>query len=171
MSNSLNPWPDAESSEDDRQRALAQTRLCAKAVHEGVVFRLVYITLGIIVIIGGSLDKVIPYTPAIPLVVLAASVLCFTSAARADHYARAAADPGHCVGGFLFTALIGSGVNVLFSGIAGLAAAFHAAAQAAPGNSSSVLLDLSWPAVVISLLAVALAIRVMRRIRADALRR
>jgi hypothetical protein len=136
--------------------------LPAKAVHEGTVFRVVYIVLGLSVIIGLALDKVIPYTPVFPLVVLAASLVCCTAAVRAGRYTRLLPDPREYVGGFLFTAFVGSVLDLLFSGIATIMAALPVS-----GGSRAVLLNLSWPAVVISVLAMALAIRVTRRTRGD----
>jgi hypothetical protein len=141
--------------------------LPAKAVHEGTVFRVVYIVLGLSVIIGLALDKVIPYTPVFPLVVLAASLVCCTAAVRAGRYTRLLPDPREYVGGFLFTAFVGSVLDLLFSGIATIMAALPVSGGAVSGGSRAVLLNLSWPAVVISVLAMALAIRVTRRTRGD----
>jgi hypothetical protein len=142
--------------------------LVARAVREGTVFRLVCIVLSVSVIIGLALDQVIPYTPAFPVVVLAASLVCLAAAVRASRYARLLADPRASVGGLLYTAVIGSVIVALFSGIATIMAALHVAGRAAPGGSREVLLTLSWPAVVISVLAMALAIRVTRQTRAEA---
>jgi hypothetical protein len=139
--------------------------LSARAVREGAAFRVAYIILGVTVIIGGSLEKVIPYTPAFPTVVLVASVVCLAAAVRADRYSRLLPEPREYVGGLLFTAFIGSVIDLLFSGLATIKGALHVSGGAASGGSLNVLLTLSWPAVVISALAMALAIRVTRRTR------
>lgn len=141
--------------------------LDARAVHEGTVFRVAYIVLALSVIIGLALDSVIPYTPVFPIVVLVASLVCLAAAVRAGRYTRLLSNPREYVGGFLFTAFIGSVVDLLFSGIATIMAALHVSDGAASGGSRDVLLTLSWPAVVISVLAMALAVRVTRQTRSD----
>jgi len=142
--------------------------LSSRAVREGVAFRVAFIVLGVSVIIGLSLDEVIPYTPAFPIVVLAASLVCLTAAVRAGRYSRLLADPREKVGGLLYTAFVGSVVDLLISGISAIMGALHASSGAAPGGSSHVLLTLSCPAIVISVLAMALAVRVTRQTRGDA---
>jgi len=124
------------------------------------VFRIALIVLGLSVIIGLSLDEVIPYTPAFPIVVLAASLICLTAAMRAGRYTRLLPNPKDYVGGLLYTAFAGSVVDLLFSGIAAITAALHMSGRAAPGGSRDVLIALSCPAFVISALAFALARRV-----------
>jgi hypothetical protein len=143
-------------------------RLYSRAVREGIAFRVAYLVLGLSVLTGLALDQVIPYTPAFPIVVLVASLLCCAAAVRAARYTRLLADPREYVGGFLFTAFIGSVVDLLFSGIATIMAALHVSGGAASGGARDVLLNLSWPAVVISALAMALAIGVTRRTRGHA---
>jgi len=137
----------------------------ARAVREGTAFRVVFIVLLASVIIGGSLEKVVPYTPAFPIVVLVASAVCLAAAVRADRYSRLLPEPRAYVGGFLFTAFIGSVVVLLFAGLATIKGALRVSGGAASGGSLNLLLSLSWPAVVISALAMALAIRVTRRTR------
>jgi hypothetical protein len=92
-------------------------------------------------------------------------VVCLAAAVRADQYSRLLPEPRQYVGGFLFTAFIGSVVVLLFSGLATIKGALHVSGGAASGGSLNLLLTLSWPAVVISALAMALAIRVTRRTR------
>jgi hypothetical protein len=142
--------------------------LYSRAVREGTVFRVASIVLGLSVIIGLALDTVIPYIPAFPIVVLVASLVCCAAAIRAGRYTRLLAEPRECVGGFLFTAFVGSVLDLLFSGIATIVAALHSSGGVATGSSRDVLLALSWPAVVISALAMALAIRVTRQTRGHA---
>ena len=134
------------------------------------MFRVAYLVLGVSVIIGGALDKVIPYTPAFPIVILAASLVCLTAAVRAGRYGRLLPAPRKYVGGFLYTAFAGSMVDLIFSGLATIKGALHVSGGVASGGSLNVLLALSWPAVVISVLAIALAVRVTRRTRGDAAR-
>ena len=129
------------------------------------MFRSAYLILGVSVIIGGSLEKVIPYTPAFPIVLLVASAVCLAAAVRAGRYSRLLPDPAQYIGGLLYTVFVGSGVNLLFSGLSTIKGALHVSGGVASGGSLNVLLALSWPAVVISALAIALAIRVARRTR------
>lgn len=165
MADGFSSGPGEDSGVAEAEHSRRQSQLSAKAIHEGIVLRLAELALGLIVMIGLMLDTVISYAPAFPLIVVVASILCCTAAVRAHHYARLVANPGQCVGGLLYTAFIGSVVNLLFSGIATLMAALHVAAQATRGSSSTVLLNVSWPAVAISMLAIALAIRVTRELR------
>lgn len=129
------------------------------------MFRAVYLILGVSVIIGGSLEKVIPYTPAFPIVLLVASVVCLAAAVRAGRYRRLLPDPAEYIGGLLYTVFVGSGVDLLFSGLSTIKGALHVSGGVASGGSLNVLLALSWPAVVISALAIALATRVARQTR------
>lgn len=129
------------------------------------MFRSAYLILGVSVIIGGSLEKVIPYTPAFPIVLLVASAVCLAAAVRAGRYSLLLPDPAQYIGGLLYTVFVGSGVNLLFSGLSTIKGALHVSGGVASGGSLNVLLALSWPAVVISALAIALAIRVARRTR------
>lgn len=134
--------------------------LAARAAREGTVFRIAAIVLSVSVIIGLSLDQVIPFAPAFPVVVLAASLVCLTAALRAGRYTRLLANPKDYVGGLLYTAFAGSVVDLLFSGILAIMAALHADSRVAPGGSREVLIALSCSAFVISALAFTLARRV-----------
>jgi hypothetical protein len=127
------------------------------------VFRIAFIVLGVSVIVGLSLDEVIPYTPTFPIVVLAASLICLAAAVRAGRYSRLLPNPKDYVGGLLYTAFAGSVVDLLFSGILAIMAALHMSSRAAPGGSRDVLIALSCPAFAISVLAFALARRVTRQ--------
>lgn len=127
------------------------------------MFRVAFIVLGVSVIVGLSLDEVIPYTPAFPIVVLAASLICLAAALRAGRYTRLLPNPRDYVGGLLYTAFAGSVVDLLFSGILAIMAALHMSSRAAPGGSRDVLIALSCPAFAISVLAFALARRVTRQ--------
>ena len=127
------------------------------------MFRIAFIVLGVSVIVGLSLDEVIPYTPAFPIVVLAASLICLAAALRAGRYTRLLPNPKDYVGGLLYTAFAGSVVDLLFSGILAIMAALHMSGRAAPGGSRDVLIALSCPAFAISVLAFALARRVTRQ--------
>ena len=127
------------------------------------MFRIAFIVLGVSVIVGLSLDEVIPYTPAFPIVVLAASLVCLAAAVRAGRYSRLLPNPKDYVGGLLYTAFAGSVVDLLFSGILAIMAALHMSSRAAPGGSRDVLIALSCPAFAISVLAFALARRVTRQ--------
>ncbi len=127
------------------------------------MFRIAFIVLGVSVIVGLSLDEVIPYTPAFPIVVLAASLICLAAALRANRYTRLLPNPKDYVGGLLYTAFAGSVVDLLFSGILAIMAALHMSSRAAPGGSRDVLIALSCPAFAISVLAFALARRVTRQ--------
>jgi hypothetical protein len=153
-----------------REHSRQQDHLAAKALHEGVVLRLTDLGLDLIVMIGLMLHSLIPYVPAGPLLVLAASSICFTAAVRARHYARITADL-RCVGGLLYTAFIGSGLNILFAGITAVGAALHASGGAIGTSSPDLVLNLSWPAIAVSVLAIALAYSVTRGARRTAGRR
>jgi purine-cytosine permease-like protein len=137
--------------------------LSSRAAREGTVLRIAVMVLGVSVIVGLSLDEVIPYTPAFPIVVLAASLLCLAAAVRAGRYTRLLPDAKDYVGGLLYTAFAGSVVDLLFSGVLGLMAALHMSSRAAPGGSRDVLIALSCPAFLISVVAFALARRVTRQ--------
>jgi hypothetical protein len=122
---------------------------------EAATYRLVLVALGLLTVIGVALSKVISYTPMVPLIVLAASLVSMAAAIRGGRLARHLDVDRKYVGGFLYTAIMGGIIMFIFSGAGTLGGAVgHLALQ----------LNLSWPAVVICVFSAVYGIHVYRNI-------
>lgn len=133
-------------------------------LNEGGIYRLALVALVVAVIIGGALHNVITYTPAFPLVAMAASLLCLVAALRGGQLARRLGASAKYVGGFLYVAIIGGGLMLIWSVISTAVGATGSSGGLAGKGGSTLLLNLSWPAAVICLISIVHAIRVYRHI-------
>jgi hypothetical protein len=133
-------------------------------LNEGGIYRLALAALAVAVIIGGALHNVIPYTPAFPLVVLAASLLSLISALRGGQLAKRLGPSARYVGGFLYVSIVGGGLMLIWSVISAAVGATGSSGGIAGKGGSTLLLNLSWPAAVICLVSIVHAIRVYRNI-------
>lgn len=114
--------------------------------------------------LGLVLFSVIPYTPVFPLLVLAGALVSGAAGVRGRRFAYELDGDARWAGGFIYTAFLGGLVGLMFS-LGGLVAtAAGDSAGIAPGGDRLVLLNISWPTVVISLAAMAIGAVAWRRI-------
>jgi hypothetical protein len=133
-------------------------------LNEGGIYRLALAVLVVAVIIGAALHNVIAYTPAFPLVVLAASLLCLISALRGGQLAQRLGASAKYVGGFLYVSIVGGVLMLIWSVISTAVGATGSSGGFAGKDGSTLLLNLSWPAAVICLVSIVHAVRVYRNI-------
>jgi hypothetical protein len=136
------------------QRSRPQDAPEIKAIlREGSAYRLAVLILALAV--GGCMMAHVAYTPTVPLIELAGSLVALTAGIRAGQLARQAAGNGQYVGGFVYTAFIGGVIMFIAGGLGALGGAVgHLPTQ----------LNLSWPAAVISVISAVYSIRIYRSI-------
>jgi hypothetical protein len=133
------------------------------------IIRIVVLAVTLVVAFGLILHSVIPYSPTFPLVVLVNSLACLAVGLTANRVGGAAdgaaGQPGDAVGRLAYTAVVGGGLMLLFSGISAIFAAVGGGSGGIVGShGSALLLNLSWPAAVIALAALATGVRAYRRV-------
>jgi len=132
---------------------------------EGVKYRLTLLVLALADFIGLILHNVIPYTPAFPLVLLAASLICLTVALRAGRLAsQLGPSERNVLRGFAYTATMATVPILIFAAIGASFGPGKSGSEASWGNPA-LLFNLSWPAVVICLVSIVYGIRLNRRLR------
>lgn len=130
------------------------------------VSQIVILVLTLVAVSGFLLDSVIPYTPAFPIVVLLDSIVSLITTIQADRISRAFRQFGTVARGLAYFGAIGALIMILDSGVAALAGAVGGTGSHVVGpHGSALLLNLSWPAGVISLAAIGFALRAQLRIR------
>lgn len=131
----------------------------------GVLFRITALVLSLVSLIGAILHSVISYTPVFPIIVLVNSLICLIAGTWAYRLSRGDQQFADSADGLAYTAVVGGGIMVMFSVAAAISAIVGGTGGVAGPHGGAVLLNLSWPATVISLAALALGIRAHRRIK------
>lgn len=170
MSDGLSSWPDAEPDLAARagQQGRRQGHAVAAVKRESFGFRIAALVAVLVYIIGGLLKSVISFVPTFPVVLLIAAVICLTAAIRAaqlEPRLRGTGDAYGLIGGLLYTAVIGPILILVFSLIGTIGGAIPASSHGGPKHINATLLNLSWPAVVISVISLILALRMRRRMQ------
>jgi hypothetical protein len=153
------------TQEDFASGTEQQIRAAESARRMAVSFRIAVLVLTLADFLGLILDSVISYTPTFPIVVLVNSLICLIAGTRANVLSRGTRELGGAVGGLAYSAVVGGGIMFLFSGFAAIAGAVGAKGSIAGQHGSLLLLNLSWPAAVISLVAIGIGITAFRRIK------
>jgi hypothetical protein len=131
---------------------------------EGRKFQFLIAFLEVTAAIGLMLHKFIPYTPVFPLLMALASLACLSMAVRARQFARILKEDAWYAAIFVFSSFGGGLVALMASAAATLETALRSHASIAPGGDRLILLNISWPTVIISAAAITLAAVLMRRI-------
>lgn len=129
-----------------------------------VRFRVVVLVLTVVTLLGLILHNEITYAPAFPVVLLVDSLLCLIAGTRADWISRGFKQFGGAAGGLAYSAVVGGGIAFLFSAFGASFGPGHSGHASSWGNQA-LLFNLSWPTMVISLIAIVFGIRTYRRIR------
>jgi hypothetical protein len=127
-------------------------------------YRMAVLGLYVAAGIGLVLFSVIPYTPVFPLLVLAGALVSAAAGVRGRQFAFALNGDARWAGGFIYTAFLGGLVGLMFSLGGTVSTALGDSGGIAPGGDRMVLLNISWPTVVISLAAMAIGAIAWRRI-------
>ena len=131
----------------------------------GVRFRLTVLVLSLVILLGAILRNVIPYTPVFPVVVLGNALIALVAGVRANWISRGFQQFGGAAAGLAYTSATGGVIMLIFSGFSVVAGAVGGKNSIAGPHGSTLLMALSWPAVVISLVAIGIGIAAFRRIK------
>jgi hypothetical protein len=125
--------------------------------------RIAILVLTLADFLGAVLHDVIPYTPVFPIAALVDSLICLTVGTWANVLGRGSRQLGDAASGLAYSAVVGGGLMLLFSVAAAISAVVGGTGGVAGSHGSTLLLNLSWPAAVISLVAIGIGIRAYRR--------
>jgi hypothetical protein len=100
-----------------------------------------------------------------PVIVLVNSLICLAAGTRASLMSRAFQQAADVVGGLAYSAIVGGVLMLMWSVGAVISAIVGGTGGVAGPHGSTLLLNLSWPAAVISLVAIGFGIRANRRMK------
>jgi hypothetical protein len=133
-----------------------------------VTVRAAVLALSLISFIGAILHSFfssIPYTPVFAIIVLVNSLICLAAGTRASWMSRDFQQAADVVGGLAYSAIVGGVLMIMWSVGAAISAVVGGTGGVAGPHGSALLLNLSWPATVISLVAIGFGIGANRRMK------
>lgn len=128
-------------------------------------FRIAALALTLAALFGIILHSAIPYTPTFPMVVLVSSLACLVAGTRANWISQGFQQFDGVASGLARSAVTGGGIMLMWSSISAIAGIAGGKGSIAGQHGSALLLNLSWPAAVISLVAIGFGTRTYWRIR------